>query len=267
MTRHLHFISGLPRSGSTLLSGILRQNPAFHAHVESPLFDVIRASIQTMSASECAGFISDDQRRSVIRGVLCGYYEHIANKTTIFDSNRGWCAQLAMVASVSPQSRVICCVRNPSWILDSVERLVHANPLRYSRIFGHQATNVFGRVEVLSTKQLLAPSLNAFKQAWFSEEANRLIVIRYESLVATPRHVMTQLYDLINQPIFDHMFGSIEFDEPAFDEYLGMPGMHRLSGPVAPRPRRTILPEELFKQHDNAFWDQSASNPRNVVVL
>ena len=32
-----HFISGLPRSGSTLLAGILRQNPRFHAHIESPV--------------------------------------------------------------------------------------------------------------------------------------------------------------------------------------------------------------------------------------
>ena len=28
----LHFIAGLPRSGSTLLAGILRQNPRFHRH-------------------------------------------------------------------------------------------------------------------------------------------------------------------------------------------------------------------------------------------
>lgn len=30
-----HFISGLPRSGSTLLAGILRQNPRFHAAMNS----------------------------------------------------------------------------------------------------------------------------------------------------------------------------------------------------------------------------------------
>ena len=31
-----HFISGLPRSGSTLLSAILLQNPRFHAGMSSP---------------------------------------------------------------------------------------------------------------------------------------------------------------------------------------------------------------------------------------
>lgn len=40
-----HFISGLPRSGSTLLSALLLQNPRFHAGISSPvgpLFDNIR---------------------------------------------------------------------------------------------------------------------------------------------------------------------------------------------------------------------------------
>ena len=34
--RKMHFISGLPRSGSTLLSAILRQNPRFYAAMSSP---------------------------------------------------------------------------------------------------------------------------------------------------------------------------------------------------------------------------------------
>ncbi|MEG3936419.1 MULTISPECIES: sulfotransferase [unclassified Microcoleus] len=32
-----HFISGLPRSGSTLLAALLRQNPRFHGAMTSPL--------------------------------------------------------------------------------------------------------------------------------------------------------------------------------------------------------------------------------------
>ena len=37
MLNGIHFISGLPRSGSTLLAGILRQNPRFHAAMTSPV--------------------------------------------------------------------------------------------------------------------------------------------------------------------------------------------------------------------------------------
>ncbi|MBD9680249.1 sulfotransferase, partial [Pseudomonas sp. PDM18] len=35
--QNFHFISGLPRSGSTLLSAILLQNPRFHAGMSSPV--------------------------------------------------------------------------------------------------------------------------------------------------------------------------------------------------------------------------------------
>lgn len=47
----LHFISGLPCSGSTLLSGILKQNPEFHAGMSSPVGSLINcATLITSSA-------------------------------------------------------------------------------------------------------------------------------------------------------------------------------------------------------------------------
>ncbi|MGA8585530.1 MAG: sulfotransferase [Roseiarcus sp.] len=36
MQNRLHFISGLPRSGSTLLAALLRQNPRISAGMSSP---------------------------------------------------------------------------------------------------------------------------------------------------------------------------------------------------------------------------------------
>ncbi|MGH8137248.1 MAG: sulfotransferase, partial [Steroidobacteraceae bacterium] len=44
-----HFISGLPRSGSTLLSAILKQNPRFHAGMTSPLGDMVSTLVAEMS--------------------------------------------------------------------------------------------------------------------------------------------------------------------------------------------------------------------------
>jgi hypothetical protein len=38
MRNRLHFISGLPRSGSTLLAALLRQNPRFSAGMSSPVY-------------------------------------------------------------------------------------------------------------------------------------------------------------------------------------------------------------------------------------
>jgi hypothetical protein len=41
MDKGIHFISGLPRSGSTLLSALLRQNRRFHASMTSPVGSLV----------------------------------------------------------------------------------------------------------------------------------------------------------------------------------------------------------------------------------
>ena len=49
MQHGIHFISGLPRSGSTLFSAILRQNPRFHAMMTSPVGGLYMAMLNAMS--------------------------------------------------------------------------------------------------------------------------------------------------------------------------------------------------------------------------
>jgi hypothetical protein len=53
----IHFISGLPRAGSTLLSAILRQNPRFQAGMTGPVGSLVEAMLRGMSAQIRARFI------------------------------------------------------------------------------------------------------------------------------------------------------------------------------------------------------------------
>ena len=43
----VHLISGLPRSGSTLLAGLLRQNPQFHAGMTSPVVNLMNRMLES----------------------------------------------------------------------------------------------------------------------------------------------------------------------------------------------------------------------------
>ncbi len=75
MRNGVHFISGLPRSGSTLLAALLRQNPALHAHITSPVGSMVGALLADMSAgNETSVFIDDAQRTAVLRGLFENYY-------------------------------------------------------------------------------------------------------------------------------------------------------------------------------------------------
>lgn len=263
----IHFISGLPRSGSTLLSAILCQNPRFHAGIQSAVSEIFSNALRIMSSSESALFISDAQRERILRSIVSEYYAELSSDMVIFDSSRNWCTVLPALASLFPDSRVICCVRNPAWILDSVERLVQRNAFLASKMFGHEVGNVFSRVEAMTKNAFLGPSLNSLRQAWFSEYADRLIALRYDSLVETPGEIIDQLYDLLGLERFAHDFEHLEYEEVEFDARLGMPGLHRVGARVEAKKRQTILPSDLFSQHDREFWEMPGQNPRRVKIL
>jgi sulfotransferase len=119
----------------------------------------------------------------------------------------------------------------------------------------------------MTKTHLLGPSLNCLRQAWFGEYADRLIAIRYDSLVSRPAEVIRELYRLLDENPVDHDFANVQHEEVAFDALIGMPGMHTVSGTVELRPRTTILPPELFAQNDRCFWEMPGQNPRGVTIL
>ncbi len=266
----LHFISGLPRSGTTLLSGILRQNPRFRAGMTGPLADLFAQLVRAMSgATDTSLFISDAQRRRILKTLVEAFYADNEPNQVIFDTSRSWCALVPAIADLFPDSRVICCVRNPAWIFDSIERHVQHNPFGAQKMFSWDSRgNVYSRIDALTGKDgFVKKSIGNLRQAWFSEHSSRLIAVRYDSLTSNPAETIQGLYRAIGEPPFPHDYGSVEYDEPKYDDGMGFPGFHRISGPVRINRRDTILPPDLFRQHDACFWEEPGQNPRAVQIL
>jgi sulfotransferase len=262
-------MAGLPRSGSTLLVSILKQNPRFHASVQGPVAELFSSLVHAMSGvSDSSIFITNLQRERILKSMIEAYYAALSPDTVIFDNHRSWCLYVAALASLFPQSRIVCCVRNPSWILDSIERHVQRNALQPSKLFNFDSSvSVYSRAEQLMKNQLVGPSLNALRQAWFGEHANRLIAIRYDSLTEHPSEVVNRLYELLGEEPYDHNFNQLTYDEPEFDSRLGFPGFHTVSARVETKKRETILPLDLFRTYDDSFWELPGQNPRRVPIL
>jgi sulfotransferase len=271
MRHGIHFISGLPRSGSTLLAALLRQNPRFHAGMTSPVGALYMALEGALSRrNEAAVFITDQQRRDVLRGVFGSYYRAIEAEQTIFDTNRAWCAKLPALVELFPTARVICCVRSISWIMDSVERLVRRNAFELSGMFGYEAGGtVFTRVNRLASGDgMVGYALDALKEAFFGEHADRLILVEYQALTRDPEGTFRLLYQMLGEPYFSHDFENVSYEADSFDLAIGSPGLHRVRRKVAWLERPTILPPELFSRFENdAFWRLPEHAARNVPTI
>lgn len=266
-----HFISGLPRSGSTLLAALLRQNPRFHAAMSSPVSLLMEQMLETMGEdSEHSVFISPQQKKAIIQGIFTGYYQAQADKEIIFDTNRRWCSNLHIIRKLFPSAKVICCVRNIAWIADSIEQLIRQNTFEVSRLFGSPAERrtVYSRTEALSQgDRLIGFSYNALKEAFYSNNSEILLLVEYEILTQNPAQVMKVIYEFLGEVFFEHDFENVEYDEPEFDKNLNTPGLHKVRSKVEYKPRTTILPPDLFEQFSNmSFWTEPSQSKANIIL-
>lgn len=274
MDKGLHFISGLPRAGSTLLAAILRQNPNLHAGMSSPMAGLFQRAIRGMGPeNEFATLITDAQRRNVLRALFDGFYQEIHPNQVVIDTNRVWCSKLPAIAELFPEARVIVCVRPLPWVLDSFERALRKNPLMVSKMFKPKdggGSTVYTRIAALSSGNgSVGFAWNAVQEAFYGEHANRLIVVEYEALAREPQRTIELLYQALRLPSFEHDFDNVVYDEGSeFDSRLGVPGLHAVNRKVSFIERPTILPPDLFERFAGRnFWRRPGGNPHNVTVL
>ncbi len=271
MKHGIHFITGLPRSGSTLLSALLLQNPALHAGITSPLGSFVGTMLREVSqGNESAVMIDDSQRQALLRGLFDSYYHAIHPTRTVFDTNRGWCTRLELLTQLFPRAKVIACVRHDPWVLDSIERLIRRNTWELSKIFDFDPTGtVYSRADGLASRGgIVGFAVNALKQAMHSVESDRLLLLPYETLCSEPAYAMAAVYEFTGLPSFAHDFENISFDASEFDARLGTPGLHAVHPVAASITRQTILPPDLWRRYEGeSIWGDPAFNTRNVRIV
>jgi sulfotransferase len=270
--RKFHFISGLPRSGSTLLAAILNQNPRFSAGMTSPLADIMGVVMAEASSKNDFSFdVSDEQRVAMLRGLVENFHAGQADAGVVFDTSRLWCSRMPLLGTLFPDAKVIACVRPLSWVLDSMELLVRKQPVSVSKVFRFDTnTTVYSRVEALTDPRgMVGFAYQAIKDAFYGQYApGHLLLLTYESLVRNPAAAMRAVYQFIGEPWFEHDFDNLIFSAEEFDARVGMPGLHSVRAKVEPIERTSILPREIFGRFVNeSFWMDPKNNVSQVPIV
>jgi sulfotransferase len=266
-----HFISGLPRSGSTLLSALLRQNPRFHAGVTSPVASLVSSLVDHFSVgSEWAPQVDVERRRILLRGIFDSYYSGIGREV-VFDTNRSWTAKLPVLLDLFPQAKVIACVRNVGWIMDSIERLYQSNPYENTRLYSNdgERSSVYSRVDALAQRnRMVGLAFSALKEAYYGANGHAMLVVEYDMLTQRPAEVVPLIYKFLGEEPFAHDYDNLSFDTPEYDEGLGLKGLHKVREKVSFVRRETILPPDLFDQYARlSFWRDTQFGRSNVLMI
>ena len=255
--RRYFFLSGLPRSGSTLLGAILRQNPQVRAGMSSPVFSLVNALLPKLSgANEFGTMFSDAERAAILRGLFDSYYA-AHPQSAIFDTNRSWTQKLPVLLELFPDARLVCLVRPLGEILQSFEHQYLRNPLQLSQIIGHDPdTTVYVRTErLMFANGLVGLALNGLKEAFYGAASERLMLVSYAALVTSPGEVLPAIYRFCGLEPFAHDFGSVAFSAGEFDAKLAAPGLHDVRPTVGAVRAPDTLPPDLVGRFAGApFW-------------
>ena len=114
-------MSGLPRSGSTLLTALLNQNPEIYASTNSPLLDTIHYTEEYLlyKSEQYKATPNPEGAYKVISSISNNYYFNIP-QNIIIDKSRGWVNQVKHIQDyISKEPKIICPVRDIQDILSS----------------------------------------------------------------------------------------------------------------------------------------------------
>ena len=267
-----HCIAGLPRSGSTMLATILRQNPRFQVALASPIPDLLDCLMRKMSGESLwrSNFDEGGRRERMLRGLVENYQEFLrvgGQPLVCFDHNQPWNGKLGLLDKLFPEARVIACVREVPEILNSMERIVRENPLEPAKLFHFNSeTTVYSRVAMMMAPGtgFVAHPWEQLREAWLGPFREKLIVVEYDELIAMPSAVLAGIYGRLGEPLFQHDFEHFYYWAEDADRRTGMLGMHRAQGPVRQRKADTFLPPEIVRQYSGPevhFWRPGKEEP------
>ena len=208
------------------------------------------------------------KRKTICRALIDAYY---ADKTqpVLFDTNRHWTARLHQLVELFDDFKVICCVRNPAWIMDSFEAIYRKNPFDYSRMFNAASRGtVYSRCDsLINGGGTVGSAWTALKEAYYGEFSDRLLLIDYDLLTQHPARTIELIYRFIGEPMFDHDFNNVSYEESEFDQKLGVKGLHTVKKKVEFKSRRSILPPDLFaKYQDMDFWQDTTGTAAHIIA-
>ena len=274
MNKTFYFMAGLPRSGSTLLSSILNQNPRFYSGPSSPVLGAMFAIEQDFMGNELYhGYPKPDQVREIIGNIPHHFYSDV-QQPVVFDKNRAWTARVPYIEGyIGEQAKILVPVRRIDEILTSILTMIHRNPFEE----GQQRVNFVDEqliktdipindlnrcMYLLNDGGIVYESLNAIMMGFQQNVRDKMHFIDYNDLVDNPEKIMEDIYVFLGEEFYEHDFESLSNIHREDDLITyGLSDMHQVRSKVKKTspPPASILPEEIIDIYEQnkrrlEFW-------------
>tara|TARA_Y100000817_G_C16841682_1_gene538306 strand:- start:1103 stop:1828 length:726 start_codon:yes stop_codon:yes gene_type:complete len=225
------FMAGLPRTGSTVLSSVLSQNPKVYAGPYSPVCQVMRdltVGLSELAFDEMKIANRADFSSELIKNVPELYYKNV-EQPFIVDKNRDWLhpRNVALLKDhVTPDPKILVLTRDKKAIMDSFKTLWIKNSTPHDE-YDLLCANTEKQISFYCDEVIPTAKANNKKGFWHPDQ---MLFIEYEKFMANPNGTFKSIYSFFGWEPFTHNFTNIKPVHIENDFHLGPPniGMHEV---------------------------------------
>jgi sulfotransferase len=266
MDKTFHYLSGLPRSGNTVVSSLLNQNPNIYSSALSPVCEYLWVLHQSSLNQE--NVIRNKDRSgsdAIFSNLLTNHYANI-DKPIIFDREKAWGtpANLSLIKTYfTKEPKIVYTVRPIVEILasfmtlntDWIDRGIVNNGWNYKSYL----TQNDNRCDYLMRSYgEIDQGLLALNEVTKPENKNIFHIVEYSDLTENPQQVMDNIYKFIGVESFNHNFKNIKKLEVDDDTKIGLPeDLHKVRPALkktSPKPEDVLSDYVLNKYSNLEFW-------------
>ena len=257
MNKTLHFLSGLPRSGSTVLAAILNQNPATHVSTTSGLVHALESLANIWSLDKLLG--ENDPKRErhsqTMRGVINSFYEDIP-ENIIIDKARTWPLipiMGAMNQVLKRKPKIIATVRSISDCAASFVRIAKPEDMDEFMYSGQLIQHLKGSYVSL--------------QSGYAYDPECFLFVEYDDLLANPKTELERIHKFLDLDTFEYDFNKIDGSivQENDEELHGIAGLHDIKPKLEKQHNENS--KDVLRQYYNEFcqpefWrDEQSTKP------
>jgi len=265
--KQYHFLAGLFRSGNTVLSAILNQNPdIFVSPISSLVEHMWTSHITTHSMQSSLTNNIDHARSKELTSTMIESYYKDVNKPIIFDRRKGWInpPNVDLIKEyVGNNSKIIFTTRSIIEIMASLINIMKPS------LIDEMNTRPFIQDTSLSLDDNLADFLVSEHSnlgatiKWAFESIDNpynhglIHIVKYEDLTNRPDFTINKIYDFLNIKRFKHDFNNIEKLEDYSDNEIGLPkDLHNIRKQISKSSLKVedVLTKRTIEKYKNTRY-------------
>lgn len=231
-------LSGLPRTGSTLLVALLTQNPLIYGEGASALCQFMWEAKQVCEDTTALQSNNRLHTGHDILSSLPGIYYKDVQRPIIIEKGRTWVHPANFTIwqeHINAEQKMVVLVRPIDQIVRSFVSLRHRNGLTgdlWSDLFEPGSEPLMRAVDAIYVAR--------------QQPTDKILFIEYRDLVANPASVLRSIYNHYGWDHFEHWFDNIAQLNPENDEAHNLKGMHEIRASISTRDIDVELPDDVL---------------------